>query len=233
MPGSPASNGGAIFQCSGKGYNQPQGATYCCETGVNAKDSCCSGSTFSLAQGFLGSKTVAPAPKATDPPPVKPAETTTPPAPKITDTTTVIAGSTYTVPCTTQGGSIVVLWPSTLSCNVGCPMGPTGPVTSQPTVTPETNVAGVPSPSSTETGSAVVPTQSPPEPPVPSSDDSSSTTTSSTSKTTTSPTGTTTTPPVGGNGDSTQPILVPNAASPLAASLAMLLATAMACIAML
>lgn len=224
MPGSPASNGGAIFQCSGKGYNQPNGATYCCETGVNAKDSCCSGSTFSLAQGFRGSQTVPPAPSTT---------TTKPPAPQITNTTTVIAGSTYTVPCTTQGGSVVVLWPSTLSCNVGCPMGPTGPVTTQPSVTADTNVAGMPTkptatetqPSSTET--AAEPIQTPPEPAV-----SSSTTTSTATTTSSSAGRVSTTASVGGNGDSTQPILVPNAASPLAASLAVLLATAMACIAM-
>ncbi|KAI9690725.1 MAG: hypothetical protein M1820_009856 [Bogoriella megaspora] len=98
-PGSPDSNGAAVFECGTSGF--AHAASYCCENGVDAKTACCATSTllFELGPGTFGSMssptTIASAPPSEEP--------------TVTVTTTVISDRTYTVPCTSESGSLVLV----------------------------------------------------------------------------------------------------------------------------
>ena len=94
QPGSPDSNGAAVFECGSEGY--AHAANYCCENGIDAKTACCAtpSSIFELGPGTYGSMS---------PPTSSPLA----PQPSTTVTTTATSDQTYTAPSTISSGSPV------------------------------------------------------------------------------------------------------------------------------
>ncbi|KAI4151855.1 MAG: hypothetical protein LQ340_003253 [Diploschistes diacapsis] len=115
QPGSPDTNGAAVFECGSVGYLQP--ANYCCENGIDAKVACCSTSSlvFSLGPGTYS--TMGPSPTSSI---VQNPNTGT-----ATDTVTVM--DTGVVPSSTAtlaGGDTTVIFSSAGSSSTGATAGP-------------------------------------------------------------------------------------------------------------
>ncbi|KAL9081481.1 MAG: hypothetical protein Q9157_000039 [Trypethelium eluteriae] len=119
QPGSPDSNGAAVFECGSEGYANP--ANYCCENGIDAKTACCATSSliFELGPGTYGSMSPATSPASASYP-----------APTIT--TTATSDQTYTVPSTKSVGSVVPVM-----------TGNSSPIVSVPTPQPSNGTAPI------------------------------------------------------------------------------------------
>ena len=111
QPGSPDSNGAAVFECGSEGY--ANAANYCCENGFDAKTACCATSSliFELGPGTYGS--MSPSTSAS-------IVSTQPTA---TVTSTVISDQSYTTPSTTSQASSTPLPVSVTSYSRSAPTG--------------------------------------------------------------------------------------------------------------